>query len=92
MNADPLFVGGGDYHLRPGSPCIDAGFDAGHYIDVDGQLRPFADGFDLGADEYWPGFCEARIVPISHAPIFFYLIPLLLLIFTGMVLAQSRRE
>jgi hypothetical protein len=25
IDADPLFVGGGDYHLLPGSPCIDTG-------------------------------------------------------------------
>ncbi len=25
IDADPLFVGGGDYHLTPGSPCIDKG-------------------------------------------------------------------
>ena len=90
MNADPLFVGGGDYHLRPGSPCIDAGGYTAVFTDVDGQLRPFGDGFDLGADEYWPGFCEARIVPISHAPISFYLIPVLLLIFIGRNIRKSR--
>jgi predicted outer membrane repeat protein len=31
----------GDYHLRVGSPCIDAGMDAGIYEDIDGNVRPF---------------------------------------------------
>ncbi len=52
IDADPLFIGGGDYHLRPGSPCIDAGIDAGIYTDFDGDTRPYGAGFDLGADEY----------------------------------------
>jgi hypothetical protein len=29
-SADPLFVGGGDYHLSPTSPCI----DAGHFLRI----------------------------------------------------------
>ena len=51
----PLFVGSGDYHLRPGSPCIDSGADAGVYTDIEGDGRPQEDGFDMGADEYVPG-------------------------------------
>ena len=31
IHADPMFVGGGDYRLQSGSPCIDAG--ANSYID-----------------------------------------------------------
>lgn len=60
INADPLFVGGGDYHLTSSSPCIDKGRGASHNlpeIDIDGDSR-FA-GFgrlswariDMGADE-----------------------------------------
>lgn len=56
---DPLFVGGGDYHLTSASPCIDAGTDAGIYTDMDGDARPLLSGFDMGADEYdspcWDG-------------------------------------
>ena len=52
IDADPLFVGPGDYHLRPGSPCIDAGVDDGVYTDLDGDTRPYGAGFDLGADEF----------------------------------------
>ena len=35
ISADPLFVGGGDFHLKPGSPAIDAGY--GEITDHDGS-------------------------------------------------------
>jgi len=35
ISADPMFVGGGDYHLQPGSPAIDAGY--GEITDHDGS-------------------------------------------------------
>ncbi len=41
INADPLFVGTGDYRLRAGSPAVDAGTNVGapdH--DLDGYPRP----------------------------------------------------
>ncbi|MHC4641163.1 MAG: right-handed parallel beta-helix repeat-containing protein [Planctomycetota bacterium] len=51
----------GDYRLRVGSPCIDAGMDAGIYEDIDGNVRPFdfpgvdnngdLPDFDIGAYE-----------------------------------------
>lgn len=48
---DPTLPGG-DYHLREGSPAIDAGTPLGApSADVDGEARPFGDGFDVGADE-----------------------------------------
>ena len=45
ISEDPLFVGGDpfDYHLQPGSPCIDAGDPDAQYNDVD-DLRN-----DMGA-------------------------------------------
>ena len=49
---NPLFDSPPNYcHLTDGSPCIDAGTDAGIFIDIDGETRP-QDGFDMGADEY----------------------------------------
>ena len=57
INADPLFVGGGDYHLAAGSPCINAGTDAGVLQDMDGDPRPGVCGFDMGSDEYTPTDC-----------------------------------
>jgi predicted outer membrane repeat protein len=72
IDAEPLFVEpgywdangvwvGGDYRLRAGSPCIDAGKDAEVYTDIEGNVRPFdfpgADNngglpdFDMGAYE-----------------------------------------
>ena len=51
---DPAFVDpdNGDYHIGPGSGAIDAGVDAGVYVDIDGEARPFGAGYDLGADEW----------------------------------------
>jgi len=53
IDADPLFVGDGDYHLTSGSPCIDAGADVGVYTDIDGDDRPLDAGFDMGSDEFF---------------------------------------
>ena len=58
IDSDPLFVGGGDHHLTSGSPCIDAGTDAGVYTDMDGEARPQGDGYDMGADEYLEPDCR----------------------------------
>jgi len=66
IRSDPLFVSPdiGNLHLRPGSPCIDAGSDSAYFrpsTDIDGDPRP-VDGnndnvakVDMGADEYVPG-------------------------------------
>ena len=51
ITADPLFICTVDYHLSPGSPCVDAGTDVGVSTDIDGDERPQGAGFDMGADE-----------------------------------------
>jgi predicted outer membrane repeat protein len=53
MDANPFFVGLGDYHLTSGSPCIDTGEITGAPdIDIDGDIRPINAGYDMGFDEY----------------------------------------
>ena len=58
IDADPLFVAAGDYHLAIGSPCIDTGTDAGVYVDWDGDPRPLGAGFDMGVDEFFDPECR----------------------------------
>jgi hypothetical protein len=42
-----------DFRIAGASAARDAGVNAGVYTDIHGQSRPFGNGFDLGADEYW---------------------------------------
>lgn len=52
IDADPLFVGGGDFHLLPGSPCIDTGTGEGFPVaDIEGTARPQGWYWDMGAYE-----------------------------------------
>lgn len=67
IQADPLFVDsvGDDYHLRTGSPCINAGTDAGIVADIDGDTRPDGCFFDIGADEFITGVeCKRVYLPM----------------------------
>jgi len=53
IRSDPLFLGGGDYHLTASSPCIDSGTSNGApSTDIEGNLRPNGHGYDMGAYEY----------------------------------------
>jgi subtilisin family serine protease len=58
----------GDYHLRPGSPCIDAGDpnypDDPNQTDIDDEPRVFAARIDIGADEFVP----VTEVPLKFTP------------------------
>jgi probable HAF family extracellular repeat protein/parallel beta-helix repeat protein len=77
IDADPCFVEpgywdandvwvNGDYHLLPGSPCIDAGepdyVSGPNETDLDGRPRVIGGRIDMGAYEL-PIFAEARFVP-----------------------------
>jgi predicted outer membrane repeat protein len=58
----------GNYHLLPGSPCIDAGdpyYIAGpNETDLDGKPRVIGGRIDMGAYEYIPPIqADSRIVP-----------------------------
>ena len=69
FSLDPLFVNrvGGDYHLRAGSPCVNAGWGEAAGIpelDFDGESR-LNGVIDVGADEYWLG--PARTVADAKA-------------------------
>jgi hypothetical protein len=56
IQADPLFVdtANGDFHLQPGSPCIDAGDNLAPALpttDFEGDFRIIGDAVDMGVDE-----------------------------------------
>lgn len=57
IKGDPAFTNEADhnYHIRSGSPVIDAGEDLSDILtdDIDGQSRPAGAAFDIGADEYY---------------------------------------
>ena len=50
-SGDPAFAAD-DYHLTAASAAIDRGVDAGVTTDIDGDIRPWGAGYDIGADEY----------------------------------------
>ncbi|MGB9623939.1 MAG: right-handed parallel beta-helix repeat-containing protein [Phycisphaerae bacterium] len=56
LSADPGFADPryGDWHIQPGSPCVDAGDDSAvqpDWLDLDGQARIQGLHVDMGADE-----------------------------------------
>ena len=81
IDTDPLFIQDPwVYHLRPDSPCIDSGTDAGVYTDMDGQLRPYGAGYDMGADEFSTEPCSV-IATSGKQFMALYLIPVLAIVF-----------
>ncbi len=70
IQSDPLFMGGGDYHLNTGSPCKDAGDNDPPGLpptDKDGQPRVMDGTVDMGAFEYLGAV--ATVAHFSGAPI-----------------------
>ena len=58
-----FIVDPGDYHLQPGSPCIDSGtLDGAPTTDIEGKQRPCGEGVDMGAYE----FCAPPEVPFKR--------------------------
>ncbi len=59
ISADPQFLGGEDYHLSADSPCIDVATPTGAPAhDIDGESRPWAAAYDMGADEFMQIFAD----------------------------------
>lgn len=57
IDANPLFVGNGDYRLRPTSPCVNTGDNDAPDLpdtDKDGKPRIIGGTVDMGAYEYAP--------------------------------------
>ena len=63
---DPMFAdpAGGDYHLLPDSPCIDAGRKTGIANDLDGNPRPQGADYDMGSYEWSPSTANRGSVPV----------------------------
>ncbi len=59
---EPAFAypAGMDYHLTTESDAVDRGVDAGLREDVDGDMRPAGQGYDLGADELRVGLSVVK--------------------------------
>jgi parallel beta-helix repeat protein/predicted outer membrane repeat protein len=69
IDLDPQFVNppGGDLHVQPGSPCVDAGCSIGGLTqDFEGDPRPYGPGFDIGADEYFDADADSDGDGISN--------------------------
>ena len=56
ISSDPLFVGGGDYHILAIFPAANAGTDSSSVtaVDIEGQPRPSGSGYEMGCDELNP--------------------------------------
>jgi len=63
FDSTPGFVNpAGDFHLAPGSPCVDNGTSGGAPADdLEGDVRPQGNGVDVGSDESpYQGACTPK--------------------------------
>jgi hypothetical protein len=71
ISGDPMFVdfAGNDFHLKAGSPCIDAGDDtaASGQTDRDGKPRIQGAHVDIGAYEYGTGPAPFTMADVGKA-------------------------
>ncbi len=68
LQANPLFVGGGDYSLQTASPAKDRGVDLsakGVTTDLTGLARPQGPAFDIGAYETGSGLAPPRLLSVE---------------------------
>ena len=64
-----------DYHIGAGSAAIDKAIDDTiTKDDIDGDVRPFGGGFDIGADEATPNLTIAKSGPYLNAGLIPYTI------------------
>ncbi len=73
ISEDSLLVNrtGGDFHLSPTSPCINAGLDTAvsdGWLDMDGQPRVLGAHVDIGADEFLATAMAAARAAAAGAP------------------------
>ena len=65
---DPRFVGVGDFHILPGSSCIDAADPlSAPAVDIEGDLRPQGAAPDIGCDEAGSGTGVGAVVAAAYA-------------------------
>ena len=74
ISEDPSFVNrtGGDFHISPMSPCINAGLDTAvgdGWLDMDGQSRVLGAHVDIGADEFLATAMAAARAAAAGAPV-----------------------
>jgi len=60
----PAFAADG-YHLTAASAAINKGIDAGVHKDIDGEVRPWSGGYDIGADEFGSVKPRYRYLPLT---------------------------
>ena len=70
LHGDPLFEDPAvqDFHITAGSPAVNAGVTVALTGDIDGDLRPWGAGVDIGADEYIEASVGADLSVVKQGP------------------------